>query len=474
MSRVFQLFFLFTGLLFFEYSLWSQDTISLTGQELYADMLGSASSSAVIALTPELFLVAYDDRNKEKGMIKMGRIYNDTVITFADSVDFVPYQGVDKVGLSRLSTTRFIISFTLDDRIFLRAGEVIDQALIELGGVHSIKSGAVKNFSLVSFSDERFISAYGDSDSGEGKCTLGTISEDLELSIDSTYRFAGSGFTDTTHIAIDTLSKSSFVISYGNGMGEALLASMDATHMLSFGDPFPFSSNQISNLNVLGITERTFAVVYNDNREKVQKGAVILGTIGAENQISYTGKLFFDDKKPSGISATKLTSYEFIISYNGGWDDWHGYVIRATVLGDTVIFSDNTMFNSEPPSNSLSPLTSLNNRDFLVTYLNRNTFKGYARVGSTNEFIDVTQVEPIPGPSFSLYPNPARDIVHLQWDSPQGKVVIRVLDINGRTMMSREFRSSHITLPLGNYPKGIYFIQISDGNSVVSRKLLIQ
>ena len=45
MSRVFQLFFLFTGLLFCEYSLWSQDTISLAGQELYADMLGSASSS---------------------------------------------------------------------------------------------------------------------------------------------------------------------------------------------------------------------------------------------------------------------------------------------------------------------------------------------------------------------------------------------------------------------------------------------
>ena len=474
MSRVFQLFFLFTGLLFCEYSLWSQDTISLTGQELYADMLGSASSSAVIALTPELFLVAYDDRSSEKGILKMGRIYNDTVITFEDSVDFVPYMGVEKVGLSRLSPSRFIISFTLDDRIFLRAGEVIDQALIELGGVHSIKSGAVKNFSLVSFSDNLFVSAYGESDSAEGKCSLGTISENLELSIDSTYIFANAGLTDTTLIAIDTLSKSRFVISYGNEGGEALLASMNEALALSFGDPFSFTNNKVHNLNVLGITERKFAVVFNDDMEGVQKGAVILGTVLADDQISYTGKLFFDDKKPSGISATKLTSYEFIISYNGGWDDWHGYVIRATVLGDTVIFSDNTMFNSEPPSNSLSPLTSLNNRDFLVTYLNRNTFKGYARVGSTNEFIDVTHVKVFPGPSFSLYPNPARDIVHLQWDSPGGRVVIRVLDINGRTLLSREFGGSHITLPLGNYPKGIYLIQLINGNSVISRKLLLQ
>jgi len=437
-------------------------------------MLGSASSSAVIALTPELFLVAYDDRSREKGILKMGRIYNDTVITFEDSVDFVPYQGVEKVGLSRLSPSRFIISFTLDDRIFLRAGEVIDQALIELGGVHSIKSGAVNNFSLVSFSDNLFISVYGENDSGEGKCSLGTISDELEVSIDSTYIFANEGFTDTTQISIDTLSKSRFVISYGNERGEALLASLDSTQMLSFGDPFPFTNNQFYNLNVLGITERKFAVVFNDDLEGVQKGAVILGIILADDQISYTEKLFFDDKKPSGISATKLTSYEFIISYNGGWDDWHGYVIRATVLGDTVIFSDNTMFNSEPPSNSLSPLTSLNNRDFLVTYLNRNTFKGYARVGSTNEFIDATQVEVIPGPSFSLYPNPARDVVHLQWDSPQGRVAIRVMDLNGRTLLSRELSVSHITLPVGNYPNGIYLIQLSDGNSVVSKKLLIQ
>lgn len=474
MSRELQLFFLFFGLLFCEYSLWSQDTISLAGQELYADMLGSANSSALIALTPELFLVAYDDRSSERGMLKMGRIHNDTVITFADSVDFVPYMGVEKVSLSRLSPSRFIISFTLDDRIFLRAGEVIDQALIELGGVHSIKSGAVKTFSLVSFSDNLFVSAYGESDSGEGKCSLGTISEDLELSIDSTYIFAAAGFTDTTHIAIDTLSKSRFVISYGVERGEALLASMDATHILSFGDPFSFTSNQIHNLTVLGITERKFAVVYSDDVEGVRKGAVILGAVGADDQIFYSEKLFFDDKKPSGISATKLTNYEFIISYNGGWDDWHGYVIRATVLGDTVIFSDNTPFNSEPPSNSLSPLTSLNNRDFLVTYLNRNTFKGYARVGSTNEFIDATSVEVIPGPSFSLYPNPARDIVHLRWDNPHGKVTIRVLDINGRTLLSREFSASHITLPLGNYPKGLYFIQVNDGTSIVSKKLLVQ
>ncbi len=474
MSRVFQLFFLFLGLLFCEFSLWSQDTISLTGENLYADMLGSASSSAVIALAPELFLVAYADRSSETGILKMGRIYNDTVIAFEDSVDFVPYMGVEKVGLSRLSPSRFIISFTLDDRIFLRAGEVIDQVLIELGAVHSINSGAVNDFSLVSFSDDLFLSAYGESDSGEGKCILGSVSEDLELSIDSTYTFATTGFTDTTHISIDTLSKSRFVISYGNERGDALLASLDEDQMLSFGDPFLFTNNQIYNLNVLGITERKFAVVYNDDVEGVRKGAVILGTVNGNDQISYTEKLFFDDKKPSGISATKLTNYEFIISYNGGWDDWHGYVIRATVLDDTVIFSDNTLFNSEPPSNSLNPITSLNNRDFLVTYLNRNTFKGYARVGSTNEFRDATHVEAVPGPSFSLYPNPAREVVHLQWDSPQRFVTVRIIDLQGRTLLSREVSTSRITLPVDNYPKGIYLIQVVDGPSITSKKLLLQ
>jgi len=474
MSRVFQLFFLFTGLLFCEPSLWSQDTISLTEGELYAHMLGSASSSSVIALTPELFLVAYDDRSSEKGILKLGGIYSDTVIMFEDSVDFVPYMGVEKVCLSRLSPSRFIISFTLDGKIFLRAGEVIDEALIELGGLHTIKSGAVNDFSQVSFSEDLFLTAYGETDSGEGKCTLGTVTEDLEVTIDSSYIFAATGLTDSTFFSIDTLSKTRFVISYGNGKGESVLASMDEARVLSFGNPTTFTTNQIHNLNVLGITERKFALVYDDDVEGVRKGAVILGTISSTGQLSYTDKLFFDDKKPSGISVTKLTSYEFIISYNGGWDDWHGYVIRATVLGDTVIFSDNTMFNPEPPSNSLSPLTSLNNRDFMVIYLNRNTFKGYARVGSTNQFRDATLIEKITGPSFSLYPNPARDLIYLQWDGPQSSVGVRIMDLNGRTLLSKEVNDSSITLHVGNYPKGIYLIQLSDGTSVVTKKLLLQ
>ncbi len=474
MSRLLQLFFLFLGLLFCEFSLWSQDTISLTGENLYADMLGSASSSAVIALTPELFLVAYEDRSSKKGVLKLGTITNDSVIQFKDSVDFVPYIGVERVNLSRLSPSRFIISFTLEGKIYLRAGEVIDQALIEMGGVHTIKSGLVNDFSMVSFSGNLFLTAYGEADSGEGKCTFGTVNENLELSIDSTYTFVASGFSDTTQISMDTLSKSHFVISYGNGGGASILASMDEARIFSFGAPFSFATNEIHNLNVLGMTGRKFVLVFNDIVEGVSKGVVILGSIDATGKVSYSEKLFFDDKKPSGISVSKLTSYEFIISYNGGWDDWYGYVVRATVLGDTVIFSDNTMFNPEPPSNSLSPITSLNNRDFLVTYLNRNTFKGYVRLGSTNEFKDAVAIENNPAPTFSLYPNPARDLVNLQWDNPQGAVSVRILDLNGRILISREVRTSHITLHVGNYPKGIYLIQISDGVSIASKKLLLQ
>jgi hypothetical protein len=474
MSRILQLFFLFLGLLFCEFSLWSQDTISLTGEKLYADMLGSASSSAVIALTPELFLVAYDDRSSEKGVLKLGTITSDSVIQFRDSVDFVPYKGLERVSLSRLSPTRFIISFTLEGKIYLRAGEVIDQGLIEMGGVHTIKSGLVNDFALVCFSGNLFLTAYGEADPGEGKCTFGTVTEDLELSIDSTYTFATTGFTDTTHISMDTLSKTQFVISYGNGGGKSIIASMDEARIFSFGTPFSFATNQIHNLNVLGITGRKFVLVFNDIVEGVSKGVVILGIIGETGEVFYSQKLFFDDKKPSGISLTKLTNYEFIISYNGGWDDWYGYVVRATVLEDTVIFSDYTMFNPEPPSNSLSPITSLNNRDFLVTYLNRNSFKGYVRLGSTNEFKDAVAIESAPSPTFRLFPNPARDMVNLQWDSPQGTISVRILDLNGRILISREVHTSHITLHVGNYPKGIYLIQLIDGTSSVTRKLLIQ
>ena len=95
-------------------------------------------------------------------------------------------------------------------------------------------------------------------------------------------------------------------------------------------------------------------------------------------------------------------------------------------------------------------------------------------MGSTNEFRDATHVEAVPGPSFSLYPNPAREVVHLQWDSPQRFVTVRIIDLQGRTLLSLEVSASRITLPVDNYPKGIYLIQVVDGPSITSKKLLLQ
>jgi len=482
MSRIFQIVFLVLVMLIPEQFLLSQDTIYLSEPEQYTALLGSSTGSSVLALSQDLFLVAYNDGNSTGGTIKLGRVQEDSVIVFVDSVAFVPTPDPGQVSISKLSESRFILSFTLNERIYVRSGEVVDKALIMLGEIRKIESGPVSGFSQVTFAENLFITAYYDGASGMGTCALGSIGEDLEIDMDSTYLFTDSGISDTTIIALDTLSKSGFVISYGNAQGKSLLVSMDEDRVLSFGTPYTFASNPVHELNVVGLRAGLFVLVFDDENEGKRRGAVMLGTREESGMISYTEKFFFDNEKPSGISAIRLLPHEFMISYNGGWNDWHGYLIRARVVGGSVSFIDKVMFNPEPSLISLSPLARFDGQDFMVIYLNRNTYKGHARLGSTIEFGRLSSVAHFADPGFRIYPNPTSDVLYVQWLGSEGKtgdVSLKLIDMSGRTVLRKEFSpaqitSDRLTIDLGDLQEGIYLIQLSDGKNFATQKLIVK
>lgn len=70
----------------------------------------------------------------------------------------------------------------------------------------------------------------------------------------------------------------------------------------------------------------------------------------------------------------------------------------------------------------------------------------------------------------SIFPNPARDNMNVQFELPQASdVQVRIYDLTGTMVMSRQFSASQAAsqqrIDIGNLPGGLYFVKTQAGNS---------
>lgn len=78
------------------------------------------------------------------------------------------------------------------------------------------------------------------------------------------------------------------------------------------------------------------------------------------------------------------------------------------------------------------------------------------------EDFPVLQVDDVEGSKFSLYPNPAADVVHIQFDQPIREVAYRIADIYGRTVQTETIPGSvqAFRIQVGEFPPGTYILFI--------------
>lgn len=76
--------------------------------------------------------------------------------------------------------------------------------------------------------------------------------------------------------------------------------------------------------------------------------------------------------------------------------------------------------------------------------------------------------------SFTISPNPISSISIIQWDSDNDFKTIELVDIHGRIVFRAELNgsSSFYRLSLEAYKSGIYFLRLSDGIKVQSKKIM--
>jgi hypothetical protein len=75
--------------------------------------------------------------------------------------------------------------------------------------------------------------------------------------------------------------------------------------------------------------------------------------------------------------------------------------------------------------------------------------------------------------NFSCYPNPSRDIVHLNFTSP-AKRTIELYSVLGTRLNKFETSIQENEITVSKYENGVYILQITEGNQTQNEKLIIQ
>lgn len=78
--------------------------------------------------------------------------------------------------------------------------------------------------------------------------------------------------------------------------------------------------------------------------------------------------------------------------------------------------------------------------------------------------------------NFTLSPNPTKDKFTIS-DLPINKnIELKITDATGKTVLVRQqfITASNLIVPIANLPKGIYFVQVNEGENKMARKLVVE
>lgn len=77
-----------------------------------------------------------------------------------------------------------------------------------------------------------------------------------------------------------------------------------------------------------------------------------------------------------------------------------------------------------------------------------------------------------------IFPNPARDIIHLQFNDDMHEETIQILNVQGKTVMENMFLNTHAGIDymvdVSKLNPGIYFLNMFNGKRTVNARLVIQ
>lgn len=448
--------------------IYGQNPITLSEPTKFSDYVGSSSHS-ICALSSEKFIIAYEEGGIWEGKLRVGIIQSDKTVVFGDVFTF-SQNGIQKVEITTLSTTKFFITYRKNGSTYIKAGEIANNDEILFGGEYTFNFNYIYKFSQIAINNNTAIIAYHDYYEDLGQCKVVKIGENLNITFGTANSFSNSSLNTSGSLSIDLLSNSKFVIAYGYSIGKAVIGTINPDETLTFGDSFNFNLDDTYYIDVVGLDEDSFATVFSDNYQN-KKGTIIIGTKNQYDQIVYSNKFFFNDGETGYISAYKSKPNEIIISYNYNNSDYNSNLIRAQIDSNNISFSQSIVHNDDPYDGG-SSLARINNQEFVVIYPVATTVNGYVRLGNTGEVLGMT----ILGnrSRYLIYPNPVQNNLNIKVSKMFNKLIVRLFDLRGRLVFDKFYYSNNISISISDFQSGTYFIQLNNGNEITTKKILIE
>ena len=73
-----------------------------------------------------------------------------------------------------------------------------------------------------------------------------------------------------------------------------------------------------------------------------------------------------------------------------------------------------------------------------------------------------------------LYPNPASTTVNVSTEGIEGKVIVSIVDLNGRVMMQQQGNAQSFRFDVSTLVQGAYFVRLTGENVNAVRKLIVK
>ena len=85
--------------------------------------------------------------------------------------------------------------------------------------------------------------------------------------------------------------------------------------------------------------------------------------------------------------------------------------------------------------------------------------------------LDVTSVNEVSTIDFSVYPNPANDIINLI--TSENIKRLSITDMSGKTLVDQQDISNHHQIDCSNWPRGIYLLKLETGEKISTEKIVL-
>jgi hypothetical protein len=184
-----------------------------------------------------------------------------------------------------------------------------------------------------------------------------------------------------------------------------------------------------------------------------------------------TGYVVVDDHKVISYTMQVMdTTYDITFNVNDG----------TNPLSDVAIEINNDTKSTDVNGKAIYTLIKGSEFDYTLSKSGYKTITGQVVVDNNKIINHSMDVEEVTGLNktmeqrLNIYPNPASDILHLNWNNNIQEAEISLSNITGKIVLKKKLFDRNNSIEISNLPKGIYFITIQQGKDSYISKLLIR